>query len=88
VCRFHLGDSGTHTFASIQSTLADVALLFDEPIDSNTHDDDTTSFTASIFSHLYKMSLVRQQILEVKIHTVPSVRSLTPSPSYCTSSKS
>ncbi|KAJ6449560.1 hypothetical protein C8R45DRAFT_1114611 [Mycena sanguinolenta] len=34
-----------------QSTLADVALLFDEP----TYADETTSFTASIFLHLYKM---------------------------------
>ncbi|KAF8147957.1 hypothetical protein K438DRAFT_457414 [Mycena galopus ATCC 62051] len=44
-----------------QSTLADVALLFDEP----TYADDTTSFTASIFSQLYKMFQVRQQILEL-----------------------
>ncbi|KAJ6482742.1 hypothetical protein C8R45DRAFT_1075813, partial [Mycena sanguinolenta] len=50
-----------------QSTLADVALLFDEPSDSNPYADDTTSLTASIFSHLYKMFLVRQQILEFQV---------------------
>ncbi|KAF7373686.1 Kinase-like protein [Mycena sanguinolenta] len=46
-----------------QSTLADAALLFDELTD--TCDDDTTNLTASIFSLLFKASVVRNRIIEL-----------------------